>query len=963
MRRSRLRPLLGRIRRRVARAIRPYQNLPAVLTAAYLEHNVPARCIAGSRCVFRVRLVNTGNVTWRRDPPDGHFAALGLFIDETVVATGRLTEDVAPGHGTLVAITVDLPHISGEHTFRFDMVLYNKAWFSGGLTLKVLFTAGEKTRTEELLATALRRNYWFFSPGLSVHRSRGNVAYPVFAESATGCRITDVDGREYVDLHMGWGCCLLGYGVPRIEEAIARARVGTSGVLSLTHRLEIELSEALCASFPWGDEVLFGKNGSDVTTWAVRTARVATGRKTILCSGYHGWQDWFVARQGFEATGVPSELGSHTVLLPYGDVTALEMSVAEHSADLAAIFIEPAATSVDLDDPTHVQDEPYLRRAEELARRKGALFILDEIMTGFRFRSGSAQAAYGLKPDLTCLGKALSNGMPLAALTARDQLLRRHIDRIVYCPTNKGEVHSFAAAVAALQLYKEQDVPAAIWETGERIREGVNRAGRELDLDARLVGPPYRMYLGFFGLSEAEGVRCRTLLQQELARNGLISHKGYVLPSLAHDGEAIERTIDGFSTALASIREALDYGIPTTRLDIPDVAPEGTTRSSPRPGGRKVRAPADTMRSDAALARLQAEIRERRVRLESKPSTINIELTGKCNVKPACTFCVGKNEPGYREPGHAREDQFSRYWPHLLRSRRVNDCTYGEPFLYPDFEGVIERLASSGVKFGFTTNGLLLDERRARFLVEHSEWLDMAVSVNAGTKETYFRHHGQDFDKLLENIARFVRLHESARPTERPPIILSYIVMRSNRNEVFDFLRTALRLGVRRAMLRHLFDLRVGDYSANNFGYAFVYENERLPYAEYKDIEAAVRAAPEFAEMEIYYQWNEKESFIAEQAEPGVDIPCLFPWKFLCIRPIHDIYTPCVYLKRGIASPSRATVEEVWNGDVMVQLRTSLAASEIPDFCMTYGDNCPLVLERRHQTQGTDLVQVQLTNP
>jgi MoaA/NifB/PqqE/SkfB family radical SAM enzyme len=347
------------------------------------------------------------------------------------------------------------------------------------------------------------------------------------------------------------------------------------------------------------------------------------------------------------------------------------------------------------------------------------------------------------------------------------------------------------------------------------------------------------------------------------------------------------------------------------------------------------------------LARLRQEIREARIRLDSAPATINIELTGRCNYKPACTFCVGKNTSGYQEPGNMSSELLDHYWPDLLRSQRVNDCSYGEPLLYPRFDEVIERLAVAGVKFGFTTNGLLLTERRARFFVRHADTVQFIVSLNAATPETYWRLHGQDFGKVIRNVERFVELHRAHRPGEALPLFLSFIVMRSNREEVPGFLRTAMRLGLQHVMLRHLFDLRVGEYSSDNFGQHFAYENERLPLADYLSLEHEVRESAEFAGLEIHATWNGKDSFIAEQAEPGVDIACLFPWKFLCVRPLHDTYTPCVYLKKTIAPPSATSIDEVWNGEVMVGIRRSLAAGDLPDFCMTYGDACPIVLKRR----------------
>jgi MoaA/NifB/PqqE/SkfB family radical SAM enzyme len=343
----------------------------------------------------------------------------------------------------------------------------------------------------------------------------------------------------------------------------------------------------------------------------------------------------------------------------------------------------------------------------------------------------------------------------------------------------------------------------------------------------------------------------------------------------------------------------------------------------------------------------QQEIRERRVRLESAPATINIELTGRCNYKPACAFCVGKNADSYQEPGHMSREQLSAYWPHLVRSQRVNDCSYGEPLLYPGFDEVVDRLAAAGVRFGFTTNGLLLNGRRAALLVRYADTVEFVVSLNAATPETYWSLHGQDFARVIGNVERFITLHRATRPGQRLPLFLSFIVMRCNRHEALDFLRLAMKLGVEHVMLRHLFDIRVGPYRSENFGHHFVYEEERLPLADYVSLEREVRRASEFAGLGISYTWDANDSFIAEQAEPGVDIRCLFPWKFLCVRPLHDSYTPCTYLKRSIAAPSATTIEEVWNGETIVAMRASLAAGELPDLCMTFGDACPLVLERK----------------
>ncbi len=547
------------------------------LAAEYEDHTAPVQAEQGALLSVRVTVRNTGSRVWQREPDDGHPVALSLYVDDALVATGWLpTPSVAPGERTTFAIPVRLP-TTERCALRFDLMLSGVRWFSScgtePLRCEVDLVAPEASRTSDLQRLASRHDAWFFSPGQGVHRGRDGDLYPLFAERASGCELIDVDGRRYLDVHMGWGCNLLGYGAPEVTAAL-RAVLPHAGVLSLTHRLEIEVAAELCAMFPAIDQVLFGKNGSDVTTWAVRLARVATGRRTVLFAGYHGWQDWNAAGRGMHATGIPwSE--PYALQLPYLDHEALQTAVARHADDLAAVVLEPAATAVHFDDPQHERDGEYLRCAADLAARHSAKLVFDEIMTGFRYRDGSAQVAYGVEPDITCLGKALAAGLPLAALGARGDLLARHVGQIFYAPTNKGEVHAFAAARAALEVYRTQPVAPALTVQAERLRAAVAATSAAVDLPAGLVGPPHRMYLGFLTDDPTfPRVPCRTLLQQELARQGVISHKGYVLLSRAHDATATDRVIAAFDRALRTLATALATDSLHRACEIPDVLEE-----------------------------------------------------------------------------------------------------------------------------------------------------------------------------------------------------------------------------------------------------------------------------------------------------------------------------------------------------------------------------------------------------
>jgi glutamate-1-semialdehyde 2,1-aminomutase len=564
--------LAGRARRRVV--------APAAWSAQFVAHNVPEDALAGARCVVRAEVLNTGAAPWLRDPPDGAYAGLAVFVDGELAGVGRaVAARIVRGERAVFAVVLTWPAAPGPHEVRLDLMISNVTWLSQagspGPSCRVRLRPAVETRTDALVRVSEARGPWHFAPGLGVHRTRsGDAAFPVFAESARGAEVTDVDGRTFVDVVMGWGACLLGHAEPRVARAVAVALDG-SALPTLAHRQEIEVAEALCSRFGFGDHVIFGKNGSDVTTWAVRAARLLTGRRVVVFAGFHGWQDWNAALSGFAATGIPASDPPMAVRLPYGDVAALEAAVAAHAQDLAAVLIEPAATAAVLDDPYHERDGPYLHRAQELARRHGALFLLDEIFTGFRFRGGSAQRHYELRPELTCLGKALANGAPLAALVGRGDVLPRTIERLQYLATYRGEAHSFAAANETLRLHLEQDVPARVWAAGDAIREGVDEACRRLGLPAQLNGPPYRMYFVFRDGEPEQRMHWRTLLQQELARHGVVSHKGYVIPSVCHDDAVVVRCVDAFAAALAVVAEARARGSALPFLEIPDVPEEG----------------------------------------------------------------------------------------------------------------------------------------------------------------------------------------------------------------------------------------------------------------------------------------------------------------------------------------------------------------------------------------------------
>jgi glutamate-1-semialdehyde aminotransferase len=548
---------------------------PPAYGAAYLHYNLPRRAPAGSLQTFWLTLENRGAKVWRRAPADGHSVDLAVFLDGALHTSLPLPRAaVRPGERVTLSWGARLPAAPGQHQFTFDLVEQNVTLFGqqGVAPLVVPFetTADEPSPGRRLMDRAFERNPWFFTPSQGVCRGGDGQTYPLFARQAKGCRITDVEGRTYIDYVMGWGCALLGYAPAQVQLAVLRA-LGSGAVLTLTHHLEMEVAEALCQALPCAEMVLFGKNGSDVCTAAVRLARAYTGRPKVLVCGYHGWQDWFAAQNGFAGSGVPDRPAPLVLPFPFNDLDGLARLLGEHRGEVAAVMLEPAGPVEGLNGPLRDADPAFLHAAAQLARREGALLIFDEIITGFRYPGGSVQRATGIRPDLACLGKALSAGMPLSAVVGRREIFQNAMGKIYYGPTFKGEVYSFAAAQAALESYRGHDVPGHVWRYGERLRQGINRLCEQLGAPAELIGPPFRMLLAFREPDEDRLPLMRTLVQQELLKKGVLTYRGFMLPSYAHDDEALAQTLQAFEHALGMLAHAARQDDFARHLEIPPI--------------------------------------------------------------------------------------------------------------------------------------------------------------------------------------------------------------------------------------------------------------------------------------------------------------------------------------------------------------------------------------------------------
>jgi glutamate-1-semialdehyde aminotransferase len=337
-------------------------------------------------------------------------------------------------------------------------------------------------------------------------------------------------------------------------------------VLTLPHMLEIKVTKMLCDMIPCAEMVLFGKHGSDVCTAAIRVARLHTGREKVLFSGYHGWHDWYAEtlQPMLKISSEPSKLFRFEL----NNLSSFRTLVKEHSGKIAAVILEPAAQAPTLEGPVCDADPAFLRHVAQICRQERCVLIFDEIITGFRHPRGSVQQATGVIPDLACLGKALSAGMPLSALVGRREIMQTSL-QAAYMPTFRGEVYSLAAAVAALRIYQSRDVPGKIHDFGLALKNAINHLSRELNVQGEMIGVPFRMIYRFHESNELQRFLKRTLLQQELLQRGVITFQGYMLPSTAHGEMEMEQTISAFRGALMRVQEVSSEQAFVRYLDIP----------------------------------------------------------------------------------------------------------------------------------------------------------------------------------------------------------------------------------------------------------------------------------------------------------------------------------------------------------------------------------------------------------
>ncbi len=402
-------------------------------------------------------------------------------------------------------------------------------------------------------------------PGGAHTYSRGDDQFPSNApcilEKGHGAYVWDPQGNKYLDYGMGLRSVTIGYANERVNQA-AMAQMQKGINLPRASTVELEAAELLVDLIPSADMVKFAKNGSNVTTAAVKIARAYTGRKYICMPRQHpffSFDDWFIGTTPI-TKGIPQEVSGLSLLFDYNDIDSLKKLFAEYPGQIACVILEPA---------TFVSPHSeFLQQVRALCTKEGALCIFDEMITGFRWHLSGAQAFYDVIPDLSTFGKGMANGFPLAALVGKREFMalggigESHQERVFLLSTTHGaEMVSLGAFIETVNVYREWDIINHLWQYGQKLQDGIQEIVSTLGIEQyfSLMGTPASMNYVTRGREGEISLAFRTLFAQEMIKNGVLMP--WIAVSYAHQQPELDYTLHAVEKSLKIYQQALQEGV------------------------------------------------------------------------------------------------------------------------------------------------------------------------------------------------------------------------------------------------------------------------------------------------------------------------------------------------------------------------------------------------------------------
>lgn len=402
-------------------------------------------------------------------------------------------------------------------------------------------------------------------PGGAHTYSKGDDQFPVNSPGAithgSGAHIWDVDGNEFIDCSMGLTSVCIGHGYEPVARAVSEAAfAGTN--FQRPAVIELEAAKLFLDTVQSGDMVKFAKNGSTVTTAAVKLARAYTGRNRVAIAKEHNffsYDDWFIVTTPCDR-GIPERMRPMTALFSYNNYESVEKLLADNDHDIACLIMEP----VKFDPPK----DNFLHKVAALCKDRGVLLILDEMISGFKWGLQGAHNYYGVKPDIATWGKGIANGFSACALTGRADIMelggiRREGDEKLFLisTTHGAETTGLAAMIATIKAFKHHDMISSNWTRGELLKQRLHDIVRKhgLEQSLQIHGYPCLFVLVCRNPVGDLDDAYRTLFMQEMIARGVL-FQGMFYPTWSHQQKEMDHIAMAFDESCAIYRQAIDLG-------------------------------------------------------------------------------------------------------------------------------------------------------------------------------------------------------------------------------------------------------------------------------------------------------------------------------------------------------------------------------------------------------------------
>jgi glutamate-1-semialdehyde 2,1-aminomutase len=395
--------------------------------------------------------------------------------------------------------------------------------------------------------------------------------YPFFATSARGSKLITTDNKTYLDYCMGYGAMVLGHGYPSVIEAV-RSQLDNGTLFCVPTEREIKLAEMICKVVPCAEMTRLVNTGSEATMHAIRLARAFTKRRGVIKfeGGYHGAHDYVLAKAGSGAASMPAsegvleEASARTAVAPYNDTAALERTI-EKNRDTACVIMEPVLANIGLVLP----EKRYLNEVRKITEQNDVVLIFDEVVTGFRLELGGASEFFGIKPDLATFAKALGNGLPIAAIAGKKEIMGKLAPSgaAYQASTFAGNPVSVAAAIATLETLIEAKnaIYPKIARMCDSIVNGIKDAlsGAQLDCTVNSIGSMFQLFFtGEKVKDEASAKKSNAAMFRKLF-DELLKHDVFIPPSqfetcfvsYAHSEDDTDKTIEAYGEAFRRIKK------------------------------------------------------------------------------------------------------------------------------------------------------------------------------------------------------------------------------------------------------------------------------------------------------------------------------------------------------------------------------------------------------------------------